>query len=80
MVKALINIDNETNRTINIIKAEFGLKDKSMAIMVMAKQYKDMIFLPKLKPSFVRKMKMIQREKTIKIGNMEDFRKRYNIR
>ncbi|NOZ76867.1 MAG: DUF2683 domain-containing protein, partial [Euryarchaeota archaeon] len=32
MVKALIDIDEHTNRIINIVKAQYGLKRKSEAI------------------------------------------------
>ncbi len=39
MVQAIINIDENTNRILNILKAKYGLKDKSQAIDVMAQQY-----------------------------------------
>ncbi len=32
MVKAVIDIKEESNRVLNIIKAKYGLKDKSSAI------------------------------------------------
>ena len=32
MVQAMINIDEEANSVLNIIKAKYGLKDKSEAI------------------------------------------------
>jgi len=32
MVKAIVTIDDRTNRIINIVKAKYGLKDKSQAI------------------------------------------------
>jgi len=35
----MINIDEKTNRILNIIKAKHGLKDKSAAIMHMAAEY-----------------------------------------
>ena len=39
MVQAIIDIEDQTNRVLNIVKAKFGLKDKSEAIDVMAQQY-----------------------------------------
>ena len=36
MVQAIITIDDETNRVLNMVKAKFNLKDKSQAIEVMA--------------------------------------------
>ena len=50
MVKAIIDIEDHTNRVLNILKAKFGLKDKSEAIDLMAKQYEEMILGPELRP------------------------------
>lgn len=77
MVKAIIDIDNDTNRILSIIKAEFGLKDKSQAIDVMAKEYEELIFEPKVKPSYLRRLKKIKKEKTIHIGTLKDFDKMF---
>lgn len=48
MVQATINIDEHTNRILNVIKAEYGLKDKSSAIYLMATQYEGEILEPEL--------------------------------
>ena len=49
MVQAIINIDEHTNRILNMIKAKYGLKDKSQAINVMAVEYENEILEPKLR-------------------------------
>ena len=41
MVKALIELDNETNRILNNIKAKHGLKDKGHVIEFIAKRFND---------------------------------------
>ena len=79
MVKALINISNKTNRMLMIVKAEHGLKDKSQAIDVMAKEYEEMVFEPKIKESYIRKLKRIQREGVIKVGAIKDFERMYHL-
>lgn len=79
MVKAIVDISEDANRILNIIKAEYGLKDKSQAIDRMAEDYKEMVFEPKIKDSYLRKLKNIQNEPLIKIGTLKDFRKRYNL-
>jgi hypothetical protein len=78
MVQAVINISEHTNRILNILKAKYGLKDKSESIDLMAEQYEEDILEPELKPSYVRKMKRRQKEKAIKIGSIENLRKRYD--
>ena len=63
----------------NIIKAEYGLKDKSEAIDRMAEDYKELVFEPSVKPSYLKKLKQIQKEPLVNIGTLKDFRKRYNM-
>ncbi|MHA2343024.1 MAG: DUF2683 family protein [Candidatus Hodarchaeales archaeon] len=77
MVQAIINVDNHTNRILNIIKAKFGLKNKSEAIEVMANQYEEHILDPELRPEYIEKAEKIMKQKAIPI---EDFAKRYNIK
>ncbi len=77
MVKALIDIDEETNRVINIVKAQHGLKDKSQAINVMAKEYEEMVFEPRVRPEYIRELKRIQKEKTHKV---KDFAKEFGLK
>jgi hypothetical protein len=39
MVQAVINIEENTNRMLNIVKAKFGLRDKSEAINLVVNKY-----------------------------------------
>ena len=80
MVQAIINIEDHTNRVLNIVKAKFGLKDKSEAINIMAEQYEEEILEPELRPEYVEKAKRIMKETPIKLGSIENFRKRYRIK
>jgi len=75
MVKAIVEIDERTNRVLNIIKAKYSLKDKSQAINLMAQQFEEIILEPELKPEFIESLKASKNEKTIKVN---DFTKRYS--
>ena len=75
MVKAIVTIDERTNRIINIVKAKYGLKDKSQAINLMAQQYEECIMEPDLKPEFIESLKASEKEKTVRVN---DFAKRYS--
>jgi len=75
MVQAIINIENETNRVLNIIKAKFDLKDKSEAINVMAKQYEQEILEPQLRPEYIEKLKGVKKEKGIRFKSVDELRK-----
>ncbi|MDR2720214.1 MAG: DUF2683 family protein [Nitrososphaerota archaeon] len=75
MVKAIVEIDERTNRVLNIIKAKHSLKDKSQAINLMAHQFEETILEPELRPEFIESLKASKNEKTIKVN---DFTKRYS--
>ena len=80
MVQAMVDISEKANRVLNIVKAKYGLKDKSEAINIMAEEYEDSIMEPELRPEFIERMKKVQKEKTIRIGSIDNFRKRYEMK
>lgn len=76
MVQALVEFDDNTNRVLNIVKAKYGLKDKSEAIKFIVVEYIEYENEPELKPEFIKKMEEIQKQKSIKV---DDFAKRYGV-
>ena len=76
MVQALIELDSNTNRVLNIVKAKFGFKDKAEAIKFVVSEYIEYENEPELRPEFVKKMQNIQKQKSIRV---EDFAKRYGL-
>jgi len=79
MVSALINIDDHTNRILNIVKAKYGLKDKSEAIDMMATQYEEEILDAELRPEYIKKAKKIKKEKAIDVGTTKDLKKQLGM-
>ena len=77
MVQAIIDISEHSNRLLNIIKAKYGLRDKSQAIDIMAEQYEEELLEPELKPEYVKKALKIQKQPAIRVGTVENLRKRY---
>ena len=77
MVQAIINISEKANRVLNIVKAKYGLKDKSEAINVMAEEYEESVMEPELRPDYIEKALRIQKQPPIKVGSVENLRKRY---
>lgn len=71
MVKAIVEIDDEANRVINIVKAKENLKDKSDAINLIVESYGKELLEPELKPEFIKELFEAQKEKTIKIKDFE---------
>ncbi len=76
MVQALVELDMNTNRVLNIVKAKFGLKDKGEAIEYVVSEYIEFENEPELRPEFIKKMEEIKKQKSIKV---EDFTSRYGL-
>jgi hypothetical protein len=76
MVQALITLNENANRVLNIVKAKFDFKDKSEAIEYIISKYIEYENEPELKPEFVEKIKKIKKEKSIRV---DDFAKRYGL-
>ena len=75
MVKAIVDISNEANRILNIVKAKEGLKDKSKAIEMVVTLFAREMLEPELRPAFVKELLNARKEKAIKVKH---FSKRYS--
>ncbi len=79
MVQAIINIKDHTNRVINIVKAKYGLRDKSEAIDLMAVKYEEEILEPELRPEYVENARKIMEQKPVEVGDVSNLRKRIGL-
>lgn len=76
MVQALVQINENTNRVLNVVKAKYGLKDKGEAIQLVVEKYIEEENEPELRPEFIKKIKQIEKQKSIRVN---DFAKRYGL-
>lgn len=72
MVQAVINIEENTNRVLNIVKAKFGLKDKSEAINLVVHEYEQNTLEPQLRPEYKVKVAKVMKGKHF---SRKDFEK-----
>ncbi len=77
MVQALVEIDENTNRVLNVVKAKYNLRDKGAAIKRVVSEYIEYEREPELRPEFVEKIKQIEKQKSIRV---DDFAKRYGLK
>ena len=77
MVQVLIDIDKNTNRVLNIVKAKYSLKDKGEAIKFVVTEYVEFENEPILKPEFLLKIEKIKQQKSHKVDN---FTSRYGLK
>jgi len=59
MVQSIIDLDEREDRILNIVKAKFGLKNKSEAVALIAKIYEDSFLEPELRPEYLENLKKI---------------------
>lgn len=75
MVQSIISINEREDRILNIVKAKYGLKNKSQAISIVLNIYGDSFLESELRPEFVLKLEKIEKEKGIPFSNIEELKK-----
>jgi len=73
MVKMVVELSERTNRVINIIKAKYGLRNKSLAVELMVREYEKFLLEPELRPEYVRKLKEIEKEDAVRVKSVGDL-------
>jgi len=62
MVQSIIDLNETEDRILKIVKAKYGLKNKSQAITIIAKIYADSFLEPELKPEYLERLEKIEKE------------------
>lgn len=75
MVQNIIDIGEREDRILNIVKAKFGLKNKSEAITFIAQAYEESFLEPELRPEYIEKLQKIRKGKYFKFNSIDDLRK-----
>ena len=75
MVQALVEIDENTNRVLNVVKAKYGLKDKGEAIQIVVEKYIKEENEPELRPEYIEKLNALEKQKGIPFKNITELRK-----
>ncbi|MFA5019808.1 MAG: DUF2683 family protein [Candidatus Pacearchaeota archaeon] len=75
MVQSIININEQEDRVLNIVKAKFGLKNKSEAVALITKIYEESFLEPELRPEYLEKLEKIRKGKYIKFSSISELRK-----
>jgi hypothetical protein len=70
MVKALITLDDRSNRVLNIIKAKLGHRNKSETIGWLLERYESELLEPELRPEFVKRMLKRAGEPSVEVKDL----------
>ncbi len=76
-MKAIIDIPEDANKTLNILKAQLGFKNKSETITYIVNKFKESDMEPEIRPEYAKKILESESEKGIKFNNIEELRERY---
>ena len=76
-MKALLDLPQDINQTLNIVKAQHNLKNKVEAITLVVNTYKEEHMEPELRPEFVERIQKTDHLKGITFKNTAELRKRY---
>lgn len=75
MVQAVVTLGEYEDRVLTIVKGKFGFKNKSEAVNFVIDRYEEECLEPHLKPEYDKKLKKIQKEKSIQFNNIEELKK-----
>ncbi len=70
----MININENVNRVLNVVKAKYGLKDKSAAITLVVEEYMNEVLEPELRPEYIEKLEKIKKQKGIRFKNIKELK------
>jgi hypothetical protein len=73
-----VDLSERESRIINIVKAKYGLKDRSQTLSVILKRYEECELQPQLRPQFVKEI-----EETLKNGKfvkVKNFAQEYGLK
>lgn len=71
MVKAIVDIREDANRILNIVKAKENLRDKSETINLILNLYGKEMLEPELRPEFIKELLEAQKGKAVKVNDWD---------
>ena len=75
MVQSIIDLGEHEDRILNIVKAKYGLKNKSQAIAMLTNFYESSFLEPELRPEYIEKLERIRKGKYIQFNSIDELRK-----
>jgi hypothetical protein len=74
MFQSIIDLGENEDRILNIVKAKYGLKNKFQAVAFIAKQYEDSFLEPEIRPEFLTKLNHIKGKKGKKFTSISELK------
>ena len=74
MVQAIVKLGEREDRILNIVKGKYGLKNKSEAVNLIIDKFEEETLEPELRPEFIKKIRRIEKEKSIKFKDINELK------
>ena len=75
MVQAVVNLGENEDRILSIVKGKYGLKNKSDAVNMIIDKYGEQLLEPELRPEYGKEILKINKGKHIKFSSIGELRK-----
>lgn len=75
MTQAIIELGDNEDRVLNIVKGKYGFRNKSDAVNFIITKFEEEILEPELRPEYVDKLGNILHQKGIRFKSIEALRK-----
>jgi hypothetical protein len=75
MVQSIINLGERADKVLNIVKAKFGLKNKSQAMALIIRIYEESFLERELRSEYLEKLMKISKGKHIPFKDINDLRR-----
>ncbi|RJQ18896.1 DUF2683 domain-containing protein [Candidatus Woesearchaeota archaeon] len=76
MTHALIELSEESNKVLNMVKAKYNLKDKSAAVELVIEKFVEVEGEPDLKEEFLDRVRKAEKGKFVRVS---DFGKHFGV-
>ncbi|HLD18880.1 MAG TPA: DUF2683 family protein [Candidatus Nanoarchaeia archaeon] len=75
MVQAVVNLGENEDRILSIVKGKYGLKNKSDAVNMIIDKYGEQLLEPELRPEYGKEILKINKGKHTKFSSIDELRK-----
>ncbi len=75
MTQAIVNLGDNEDRVLNIVKGKYGFRNKSDAVNFVIAKFEEQMLEPELRPEYNEKLGRILKQKGTKFKSIEALRK-----
>lgn len=76
-MKAIIDIPQEVNQSLNILKAQLGFRNKSETIAYVVSKFTESEMEPEIRPEYAKKILARENKKGVAFNSVDELRNRY---